>query len=310
VSADTRRVPAWEATGRLPMHFTRILVPLDGSRLAEAVLPAACSVAHKLGARLLLLHVLEREPPTTVHGEPHLGDEPEALAYVERHAESLRGRGIAVDVHVHERPVGDVAAAIDRHAHELEADLIAMCAHGRTNLRSRVVGSIAERILRGGSIPILLRTVRGPEAASFDLRRLLVPLDFGHDVDAALDAARALARPYGASVTLLSALEPASPPARMLPGTSALTRELDLEALHRRLGEIAEELRRDIEDVQTIVDERGPTEAIIAAGDALPADLIVLVTDAHGGLSAWYGPSTAQRLLARPALTLLLIKEL
>jgi nucleotide-binding universal stress UspA family protein len=293
------------------MRFTRILVPLDGSRLAEAVLPAASSVATKLGARLLLLHVLEREPPETVHGEPHLGNEQEALAYLEEHAESLRRRDIAVDIHVHERPVGDVAAAIDRHAHELEADLIAMCAHGRTNLRARLVGSIAERILRGGSIPILLRTVRGPESASFDLRKLLVPIDFGHDVDAALAAARTLAGPYEAGVALLAALEPASPPtARMLPGTSALTRELDLDALARRLGELAEGLRGDIAGVETIVDQRRPTDAIIAASDALPADLIVLVTDAHGGLSGWYDPSTAQRLLARPALTLLLIKEL
>jgi nucleotide-binding universal stress UspA family protein len=292
------------------MRFTRILVPLDGSRLAEAVLPAACSVAAKLGARLLLLHVLEREPPATVHGEPHLASEEEALAYVERHAEALRGRGIAVDVHVHERPVGDVAAAIDRHAHELEADLIAMCAHGRTNLRSRLTGSIAERILRGGSIPILLRTARGADTAGFDLRRLLVPIDFGHDVDAALEAARALAVPYGAEVALLSALEPQTPPARMLPGTSALTRELDLEALSRGLEGLAEKLRPDVAEVRTIVDHRQPTDAIVAAGDALPADLTVLVTDAHGGLSAWYDPSTAQRLLARPALTLLLIKEL
>jgi nucleotide-binding universal stress UspA family protein len=293
------------------MRFTRILVPLDGSRLAEAVLPAACSVAKRLGARVLLLHVLERQPPATVHGDAHIGVEQEARTYVEDHAEELRRSGIDVDVHVHARPVGDVAAAIDQHAHELEADLIAMCAHGRTNLRSRLTGSIAERILRGGSVPILLRTVREPEAASFDLRTVLVPIDFGHDVDAALAATRTLAAPYGASVVLLSALETASPPtAQLLPGTSALTRELDLEALDRRLGELAEDLRRDVADVATIVKERRPTDAILAASDALPADLIVLVTDAHGGLSAWYDPSTAQRLLARPAQTLLLIREL
>jgi nucleotide-binding universal stress UspA family protein len=293
------------------MRFTRILVPLDGSRLAEAVVPAACSVAKTLGARLLLLHVLEREPPATVHGQAHLRTEQEARAYVDEHAESLRRLGIGVDVHVHERPVGDVAAAIDQHAHELEADLIAMCAHGRTNLRTRLTGSIAERILRGGSVPILLRTVREPEAASFDLRKLLVPIDFGHDVDTALAAARALAVPYAAEVVLLSALEPASPPSGgMLPGTSALTRELDHEALVRRLDELAGDLRDEIAEVETIVEERRPTDAILAASDALPADLVVLVTDAHGGLAAWYDPPTAQRMLARPAQTLLLIKEL
>jgi nucleotide-binding universal stress UspA family protein len=293
------------------MRVTRILVPLDGSHLAEAVLPAACSIAARLHAGVLLLHVLEREPPAAVHGEPHLGSALEALAYLEDHAQRLRRRDIAVEAHVHERPVGDVSAAIDSHAHELEADLIAMCAHGRTNLRTRLVGSIAERILRGGSIPILLRTVHRPEAAGFDLRTLLVPIDFGHDVDAALSAARVLAPPHGAAVVLLSALEPASPPTtRMLPTTSALTREFDLDALARRLGELATELRRDVAEVRAFVDARPPTDAILAMIESADADLVVLVTDAHGGLSAWYDPSTAQRLLARPSLTLLLMKEL
>ena len=293
------------------MTFTRILVALDGSRLAEAVLPAARSLAKALGARLALVHVLEREPPATVHGEPHHRDAREATAYLERLAGELRREGIAVDVHVHERPVGDVAAALDRHAHELGADLIAMCAHGRTNLRTRIVGSIAERILRGGAIPILLRTVRHADAGSFELRNVLVPIDFTHDVDAALSAARALAAPCGATVTLLAALEPDAPPtSRLLPGTSAVMRELDLDGLGRRLEALAQDLRADLPEVRAIVDERRPADAIIAASDAIPADLIVLVTDAHGRLSRWHDPSAAQRVLARPDMTVLLIREL
>jgi nucleotide-binding universal stress UspA family protein len=197
------------------------------------------------------------------------------------------------------------------HAHELDADLIAMCAHGRSNLRTRLLGSIAERILRGGSVPILLRTVRRPDVPGFDLRRLLVPIDFGHDVDAALDAARLLAPAYGAAVTLLSALEP-PPPAtsRLLPGTSALLREYDRDELGRRVGALAGELRRELGDVEAAVADQPPTDAIVALADSLPADLIVLVTDAHGGLESWYEPSTGRRLLQRPDLTLLLIKEL
>jgi nucleotide-binding universal stress UspA family protein len=293
------------------MTFTRILVALDGSRLAEAVLPAACSLARALGACLVLVHVLEREPPATVHGEPHHSEAQEATAYLEQLAAELRRQGIAVEVHVHERPVGDVAAALDRHAHELGADLIAMCAHGRTNLRTRLVGSIAERILRGGAIPILLRTVREPDGGSFALRNLLVPIDFTHDVDAAVSAARALAAPCGATVTLLAALEPDSPPtSRLLPGTSAVMRELDIDGLGRRLEALAHDLRATVPEVRAIVDDRRPADAIIAASEDIPADLIVLVTDAHGGLARWYDRSTAQRLLDRPDLTLLLIREL
>lgn len=293
------------------MRFARILVPLDGSRLAEAVLPAACSVARRLGATLMLLHVLEHEPPAAVHGEPHLVDRDGALAYLEREAAQLRLEGIPVESHVHERPVEDVAPAVDAHVHEFGADLIAMCAHGRSNLRTRLIGSIAERILRAGSVPVLLRTVRRSDAPAFELRRLLVPIDFGHDVDAALAAASLLAPPYGAAVTLLAAPErPAPTTSRLLPGTSALMRAYDLDTLRDRLAELAQTLRGQVPAVEAVVASDPPTEAILDAADALPADLIVLVTDAHGGLASWYGPSTGQQLLKRPDLTLLLIREL
>jgi nucleotide-binding universal stress UspA family protein len=293
------------------VRFSRILVPLDGSALAETVLPAARALAERLGGHLLLLHVLEQQPPAAVHGQPHLGDPAEALAYLERQAETLRGDGVAVESHVHERPVDDVPTAVDMHAHELGADLIAMCAHGRTNLRSRLIGSIAERILRGGSVPILLRTTVRADVPDFDLRRLLVPLDFGHDVEAALDAARTLAPAFGASVTLLSALEqPPGAMARLLPGTSALLREYDRDELCRRLGVLAADLREGLGEVDAVVAEGSPTDAIVDLGESLPADLIVLVTDAHAGLESWYEPPTGRRLLQRPDLTLLLIREL
>jgi nucleotide-binding universal stress UspA family protein len=255
--------------------------------------------------------VLEQEPPAEVHGEPHLCDEREALDYLERQATELRREGIAVESHVHERRVDDVAPAVDMHAHEFGADLIAMCAHGRSNLRTRLIGSIAERILRGGSVPVLLRTVRRADVPAFELRRILVPIDFGHDVDAALAAARTLAPQYGAAVTLLAAPErPAPTTSRLLPGTSALMRAYDLDALRERIAEVAEQLRAEVGEVDAIVAAEPPTPAILAAGDALPADLIVLVTDAHGGLSSWSEPSTVQQLLRRADLTLLLIREL
>jgi nucleotide-binding universal stress UspA family protein len=293
------------------MRFTRILVPLDGSYLAEAVLPAACSLAEKLEAQVLLVHVLEREPPATVHSEPHLADFEAALAYLEGQARLIRGRGLIAEVHLREAVVDDVAAAIDRQAHELDADLIAMCAHGRTNLHTRVVGSIAERVLRSDGVPILLRIIRRPEAASFALHWLLVPIDFGHDVEAALCAARTLAKPYHATVVLLAALERPPPAAALLlPATTTLAREYEREDLSRRLAVLATKLRAELDDVQTVVAEEPPTDAIIAASNSLPADLIVLVTDAHAGPASWYRPSTGQHLIERAALTLLLIKQL
>ena len=293
------------------LNVRRILVPLDGSELAEAALPPAQSVAERLDASIVLLHVLEREAPSEVHGEPHLGSADAAASYLAHLAEQIRTAGVAVEVDVHERPVADVAGAIDQHAHEHDADLIAMCAHGRTNPLDRLLGSIAERILRGGSIPILLRTLRRPGFAEFRLRNLLVPIDFGHDVDAALSAACAFARAYDAPVTLLSVPEPGPREvARLLPGATTLARQYELEDVRRRLDEVAAAVRSELPDVHVVAVDRPPAAAILDAVESLPADLVVLVTDVHAGLSAWFDPSTVQRLVARPDLTFLLIKEL
>jgi nucleotide-binding universal stress UspA family protein len=87
-------------------------------------------------------------------------------------------------------------------------------------------------------------------------------------------------------------------------------RAYDIDALRDRLGELAGRLRAEVRDVDEIVAADEPTQAILGAADSLPADLIVLVTDAHGGLSSWYDPSTGQQLLKRAELTLLLIREL
>jgi len=292
------------------VKVSRILIPLDGSQLAEAILPVASSFAQRLDASLTLLHVLEQEPPRDVHGEPHLARADTAESYLEERARALRDAGVRVDVDVHERPVANVAAAIDRHAHEHDADLIAMCAHGRTNPLDRLLGSIAERILRGGGAPILLRTVREPSDAPFELRNLLVPIDFEHDVDEALSVVRLLAAAYGADVALLSVREPGpAEAARLLPGTTALAERYELDDLRRRIEELGRDLRSSgLTAVEADVSSRRPSAAILSAVE--PETLVVLVTDAHGGPAGLFDPSTTQQLLARPDLTLLLIKEM
>lgn len=87
-----------------------------------------------------------------------------------------------------------------------------------------------------------------------------------------------------------------------------MTREFELADLRRRLADLAQWLRTDL-DVQTIVADTAPTDAILDATESLPADLIVLVTHAHTGLSSFYDLSIGQRLLRHPNLTLLLIRE-
>src|SRR5919202_2263342 len=80
-----------------PATIKHLLVPLDGSRLAEAALPAATMLAERLGARVTLLHVMERHAPATVHGERHLTRAGEAEAYLNGVASRFADAGVPVE---------------------------------------------------------------------------------------------------------------------------------------------------------------------------------------------------------------------
>jgi nucleotide-binding universal stress UspA family protein len=92
--------------------YKRLLVPLDGSRLAEAVLPIVERLAPAWNATVLLLHILERHAPEAVHGERHLTEAKQAAAYLENIARRLQERAIPVEFHVHDVQAGNVARTI------------------------------------------------------------------------------------------------------------------------------------------------------------------------------------------------------
>jgi len=101
-----------------------VLVPLDGSALAEAALPAAAATAKAFDARVTLLHVLEEWAPDTVHGHPHLTGETEARAYLDAVAQRPAFRDRATEIHVHGIRTENVADSIMAHADELGANAV------------------------------------------------------------------------------------------------------------------------------------------------------------------------------------------
>src|SRR5664280_859501 len=111
--------------------FKHLLVPLDGSRMAEVSLPAAVSLARTLGAAVTLFHVIERDAPQDIHGERHLTSPEEARGYLDEVAARFFPADIPVERHVHVGEVNDVARSIAEHVGELCPDLIVMCTHGR-----------------------------------------------------------------------------------------------------------------------------------------------------------------------------------
>ncbi len=185
------------------LEIEHLLVPLDGSRLAEASLPAALSLAERLRARVTLLHVLERRAPATIHGELHLSVAPEAEAYLIGVASRFADAGVPVETHVHPNPEGNVAASIAAHAAELEADLIVLCTHGEGGMRGWLSGSLAQHVVRRVNAPVLLVRPDGARAAPFAPRVTLVALDGTREGEAALPAAAALARAWETPLRLV-----------------------------------------------------------------------------------------------------------
>jgi nucleotide-binding universal stress UspA family protein len=289
--------------------FSRILVPLDGSGLAEAILPVSRALAERLSGTLVLVHVLERDAAETVHGERHLTEAADAQDYLESKRDGCRGLGINAEAHVDVHKGRDVAGAIDELAWAHEAGVIAMSAHGRRTLRDRLIGPIAQRALREGSTPVLLRTAGASADAPFVLRQILVPIDFRHTLTQALEAVGELARAFDAAVTLLYAAEPANPlQARLLPGSSRMLRGLERRRAARRLQALAVRLRRSGLRVDAVT-KKGPAErAILDQFRLRGADLIVLVTHGRVGLTAWYENSIMQRMIEEPV-TLLLLRD-
>src|SRR5579859_816485 len=184
--------------------FQRILVPLDGSRLAEAALPVVERLAPLFGSQVVLLHVLERGAPSTVHGERHFTNVADAERYLQGLAATLARRGIAVAHHAHDVPVGDVAESIAEHGPEEGADLIVLCTHGKGGVRDLLFGTIAQQVLQRGTTPVLLVRPGTEDGApdKFDPRTILVPLDATIDAEAALGPAEELARKLGGQLRL------------------------------------------------------------------------------------------------------------
>lgn len=143
--------------------FKHLLIPLDGSSLAEQALPVAMALAARFGGRVTLLRVIQ--PPYVVTGiggsvyaELALGlrDQiyEDAELYLAAVQDSLQTADVDVRTHVGEgEPAADL---ILQMVDELEADTIVMSTHGRTGLSRWVFGSVAERVLRGAVVPVLL----------------------------------------------------------------------------------------------------------------------------------------------------------
>jgi len=149
--------------------YKRALVPLDGSMIAEAIVPFILEIAGPLDMEVALLRVIVPAPPLVVEGSTHVVVEDveklraDAEEYLAPIAAALRGRGVRVASHVR---YGEAVGEILSVAQEIDADMIAMTTHGRGGLGRLLFGSIAEAVLRQAEVPVfLMRQTKSQVAA-------------------------------------------------------------------------------------------------------------------------------------------------
>ena len=139
--------------------YKRALVPLDGSMVAQGIIPFILEIAGPLDMEVVLFRVLLPIPPSVVEGSRHVEVEDvekrsiEAEGYLAPIAAELRAKGVRVTTMVHR---GEPAEEILAGARAARADLIAMTTHGRSGLGRLLFGSVAEAVLRRSDIPVFL----------------------------------------------------------------------------------------------------------------------------------------------------------
>lgn len=295
--------------------FKHLLVPLDGSQLAEAALPAALYLARRLGAWVTLVHVIERNAPETVHGERHLTEPEEAHSYLQEVIARAFPADLCVEQHVHVGQVSDVARSIAGHIEELGSDLIVMCTHGRGGLRSWLYGDIAQQVLALGLVPVLLiRPDRAGTAPSFACHRLLVPLDGTPEHEQGLHVAAGMARVCSAALQLIVVVPTLGTlageqavTARLLPGATSEVLEMAQEGVEQYLGRQVGPLQAMGLTVATKVAEGDPASTVVRAARQMQADLIILGTHGRTGMDAFWENSVAPRISRRSPVPLLLV---
>jgi nucleotide-binding universal stress UspA family protein len=310
-----------------------ILAPLDGSRLAEQVLPHVEVLAPLLGARVCLLHVVPKSAHITMVGDTILGfvgiDEPperydererrvweierqRAESYLEPRAARLRAAGLDVAIAVRLGPPPETIVEAAKHWH---ANFIAMATHGASGLRRWTLGSVTDKVVQATTTPILVvRGTEGAREAPHAPKRILVPLDGSSLAKQALPAAANLALHAPAELILVRVV---APPAELYPGFRRLEQPIpdydDIvvrprERAAQDLEVIAANLSRENIAATGVVAVGHPAEAIVDEAARLEVDLIVMATHGYGGLKRWAIGSVADKVLHATTTPLVLVR--
>lgn len=245
-----------------------ILVSLDGSHLAERALPIAAWLQKAMGGSVRFVHVIDDDAITETPGELKTASERFA-AYAGGLAKTNAIAESTTDV-----LTGDPATQILRAA--ADARFVVMATHGRGGFRAMVIGSVADKVVRGGTTPMFLAPGTGRFAAPAAGKPFLVGLDGSPEAELGLSLARDIAAKTGASLTLVRAFH--------IPPPAGVEFSYYPPDVLTSLQEAAEEYIRSVAkpgEGERLVQGDAAT-AILEASKELDASLIVLTSAGKG----------------------------
>lgn len=292
----------------------RLLVPLDGSQLAEKILPIAAYFARALHASVHLIHVVEKNAPSQVHKQLHLTNEKEASEYLNGVKARMQFPEDSVSIHVHADEVGNVTRSIISHAeHELPSDLIIMCAHGHGGTRRFLFGSIAQQVASSGKTPVLfVNPDYEIDTGGYRCATILVPLDLTLEHESGCDFAADLAGACSSKLALLTVIpEHASGKwtqvERLLPTASSKALEAAFEQAQEYIAAKANVLQQRAIAAGGTVLRGEPAHEIVESAKQAGADLIVMGSHGAAGMDAFWEGSVAAQVYAQCLIPVILI---
>ncbi len=285
-----------------------ILVPLDGSPLAEQALPVAERLSHAISGHVILVRSVQVFTfPGVDARDAQVAALSAAQQYVDTQASRWRSAGLVVETGI---PYGEAVAEILNEISIHQADLIVMATHGRSGVGRWLYGSVADEILRRAPVPVVLVPPGTPRAQPGDRRPVvLVPLDGSELAETALGPAGELATRLSAELVLLQVV---SLPPYGLYGEAgeylALDPAAELMQAERYLAEIVGRLRATLAQVRMRADVGYPGALIAQAAVQEKADLICMATHGRGGVARMVLGSVATDVLRRTNVPLLLVR--
>ena len=307
--------------------YRRILVPLDGSKLAEQVIPYVRFLAKDMGLPVHLVEVVDAshgeanvDPRRSGQGDRQGGSRKEdAQAYLQGVERALGDLGVKSSVAVHE---GSPAQRIVEEAEKEPSTLVAMCTHGRSGIGRWLMGSVTDKVLHAASSPFLVARARSPEDIPQEIKlgTVIVPLDGSKLSEEVLPHVVSLAGPRGLRVLAAMATPSEGEYYRymnvQMDSISTVytgpyeefSRRAEAEAMEY-LHQVREDLLREgLPRVEERLLHGHPAEAIIELARQTSDSLVAMTTHGRSGLGRWVLGSVTDRVVQHSGGPVLVIR--